>query len=582
MWVPQSEILAPFEFLNHNDGAASRRNEKDSGTLDCIVSIHVGLFGQEFRVVDLVLSAPMAHAMDETNDNGGGFSRNHDHDDKNDANDNDNAADNVAGVLDRLYGSEHFLVGLSPQYWACTPMLARDFQELVSVGGIDCFAATTSGSHDKIDQHDCPQGHSRFIPVSKCRLVGLIVDARPKNGSMQYLLDDGTGLVDCLVWNDNAAYTLPLLLPDSSDNDVSEGTDFEVGDVVEVHGKIRTVSAGPVTGTVSNEWNSVNKNNNKKSSARTTMMEKTPQRMDIRTGSVREVHATSVVKTVDEHQTRHWFDSLRFLQTIRPLLRPPQKQHKQQHSVLQPSPCRSRDCTNGVDLLRHHLKGRITEEVVSLSSAPDSVGPWQVFGPNCQCQLAYKEALLYCHCIATPERLDPNLVFRDALLYRLVELQDTFSTTTAAATTTDNDDQRHQPHDAFYFQYMAIATQDAKLQQTASLVAQQQQQQQKGNTSTAVSVTQQLFRKTFAHLRNDGIVHLVDEGTDTYMLLSKDRVLVPYVQQMTGNSPVWSATTAGGSKTHGHVQQFNEALRAVPSVKIHHVKRLLGVGYHNV
>ena len=128
--------------------------------------------------------------------------------------------DQTKAKLNALTGAEHFLIGLTPHYWAHIPMLIGDVHQLGLVNGVSCIVITQDvmhhdddddnqhGYHD--DDHDhaaaaavVPQ-HLQFIPVSKCTLVGVVVNVDHKsNGSILYLIDDGTGLMDCLQWNEN-------------------------------------------------------------------------------------------------------------------------------------------------------------------------------------------------------------------------------------------------------------------------------------------------------------------------------------------------------------------------------------------
>ena len=83
----------------------------------------------------------------------------------------------------------------------------------------------------------------------------------------------------------------------------------------------------------------------------------------------------------------------------------------------------------------------------------------------------------------------------------------------------DNDnDNDYVPRSALCFDY-AVLAQDDNLQAIARKVV--------SNTIDSNTNLQRLYMNTFRHLRKDGVVYLLDDGTDVYLLLSKDRVLLP-------------------------------------------------------
>ena len=80
------------------------------------------------------------------------------------------------------------------------------------------------------------------------------------------------------------------------------------------------------------------------------------------------------------------------------------------------------DASHILNLLGPHIQAQISD-LSNLPAADDHAGAWQLFGAHCQCRQSYKETLMYCHCIATKEALDPNLIFRDAVLNQLLQLE---------------------------------------------------------------------------------------------------------------------------------------------------------------
>ena len=82
------------------------------------------------------------------------------------------------------------------------------------------------------------------VPVSRCDVQGVIVNVERRAGSTLYLLDDGTGLLDCIRWEnyDDDVYTLPPLVGASETN--CAGPEYGVGDQVRIWGRIRLVYVG--------------------------------------------------------------------------------------------------------------------------------------------------------------------------------------------------------------------------------------------------------------------------------------------------------------------------------------------------
>lgn len=414
--------------------------------------------------------------------------------------------------IDTLSGAEHFLVGISPQYWSHTPMTIKSLNGLGLVDGIDCIVIenetrngssreVTGGNRADDTQSKCQRARigervsspvaerkkdARFIPVSKCELQGVIVNVeRKSNGSCIYLLDDGTGVVDCVYWADSAMYSLPSLLP----HDEEKGA-FLVGDMVRVFGKIKCVSIGGVCSSI-------------------TVHDRDWKVQDC----VREVHIASMSSLPLNSQTNHWLRCLQFArrasihETRADITKfPTITEDSDQLNFAEKKEMMTDPVRNGPDVLCL-IGPEIASKAVERSDLPapnDTYGAWRVFGVGCRCELSYLESLLYCHCQATVVSLDPHFKFRDAVLELLLRME-----------SAENSQLR--------FQYKVIVR-NASLQMAAA-------QAVVNERNTAMS-SDRLFMQTFAALRNDGIVSLLDNETDTYLLVSRAHVLEPHCKKL--------------------------------------------------
>jgi hypothetical protein len=155
-----------------------------------------------------------------------------------------------------------------------------------------------------------------------------------------------------------------------------------------------------------------------------------------------------------------------------------------------------------LELLGPQIQSQVHEKR-HLPSADDSFGAWRVFGASCRCKnLEYMSDLLYCHCKAKVEPLDPHFVFRDALLKTLLELQAS-----------------HQKK--LVFTYRQIKD-NQRLKDVA-----RKQATGAGNVDLFVD---RLLLNTFRALRHDGIIYLMDSKSDLYLFITRDKVLEPYVR----------------------------------------------------
>jgi hypothetical protein len=393
-------------------------------------------------------------------------------------------------TLNNLSGAEHFLIGISPQYWSHTPLSIRGLNELGLVDGMDCIVIhdcqTAKQNNDEEEICETKALETRFIPVSKCELHGVIVNMdRRSNGSFLYLLDDGTGVVDCLYWADNAMYSLPSLVPDDGSQ-----SEFRVGDLVRIFGKIKCVSIGSVRESI-----------------------KVHEQECKVHYCVREVHITKISRVPLNSQSNHWLKCLQFAR--RTLIRGTNvdtrgetarckgfdelNYHEQKRLV-------DDSVRNGPDVLRL-LGPEIASKVRDCSEFPapdDTCGAWRVFGAGCQCNLPYLDSLLYCHCQATVVPLDPHFKFRDAVLELLLKMES-------------------KENSQLRFHYKAIVNNESLQEAAAQAVA---------NERNESMSTDRLFIQTFAALRDDGVLSLLDRETDTYLLVSRAYVLDPHCKKL--------------------------------------------------
>jgi len=177
------------------------------------------------------------------------------------------------------------------------------------------------------------------------------------------------------------------------------------------------------------------------------------------------------------------------------------------------------------------LQKQIAQKMHLPSSEDTTTGAWRLFGAHCPCKGVVKEELLYCTCIARKEPLDPHFSYRTRLLQRLLEWLEE-----------ENGDNETDKKKALQFLYRRIAHEDKELCTLAR--------------SVAPMAHTQLVQNTFACLRQDGIVHIVDAESDSYLLLSRTHVLEPFIEASmtrTLDRPIW--------------------LQCVPSARLHVVRR---------
>jgi len=188
-------------------------------------------------------------------------------------------------------GLEHHLIGLSPQYWSYTPLFIADIETLHLINGVaNCLvippSITTTNPTTSTSTATAPTSETkkcqkikqnqktnpkpkRILPLSKCELIGIVTYVHEKsNRSTHYIVDDGTGSIDCVSWNTNDAdYNNAIVFPvkyrllptmtnmsslsscvtgweeDATDNTSGSGSgEVRVGDMVRILGWMKCVA----------------------------------------------------------------------------------------------------------------------------------------------------------------------------------------------------------------------------------------------------------------------------------------------------------------------------------------------------
>jgi len=184
----------------------------------------------------------------------------------------------------------------------------------------------------------------------------------------------------------------------------------------------------------------------------------------------------------------------------------------------------------------------------------------------CGCPLLY---FIYhfvdCHCQATTEPLDPFFRYRDCLLEELLRMERELPT--------DQDELR--------FQFFAIVNGSSDSSRRLNDISVREIMSSRGNSAAhtnsgrvSASEAQQLAIGTFRALRQDGIIHLLDHESDTYLLISCKRVLEPYIRKKLLSSTEFDAS----SRRRGQRPSY---LSKVPKARLDVVRRSLADKIHN-
>lgn len=442
---------------------------------------------------------------------------------------------------DAISDVDYRLIGLSPQYWSYTPLLIGDLIGLPLVNGVDCFISPstdaptktmrtglditkthgvgqsndTSGMNVEDDKpHDeepqMPQQNRsdhqswNIVPLSRVLIRGIAtaIDRRP-NGCTLIVVDDGTGSIDCRYWDDtqNDDSTFNLIQSDSMIK--RRFSRFIVGDSLEVMGKIKVLTAGSA-----NDQHNLSHHS-------TTLLE-------ARFGCVREIHASSVCLINDEQsmmanqqwsgEVVHWLKCMDFSQK-----------------------CKYSMVRTGKGFL-HVLGDEIFTSILS-----DEFGDFSSFEKTrrsennnvlkrkcCQTQNRIRAAFCYCHCEATLEALDPHFRYRDALLNRLLDMEAQLLYTSDSSFPVATEDcmdllgaQSDTMSPPLLFSFESIYK-DEELSSIAS--------DEVASTNVPAANAQRLVRRIFAAMTNDGILSLFDSEKDLYLLVSRTRIIEPFLK----------------------------------------------------
>jgi hypothetical protein len=470
-------------------------------------------------------------------------------------------ADEAAFGMAEFLGVEAFLVGISPMYWAHVPMSILDIHNLQLVHGVQCMKLLSSQSNNNNNNNNnikdaasCSDATAAttLVAVSKCSLVGMVVLVEQRPGSILFVLDDGTALVDCLLWMDKDSFELPSLTGEST---ATRGQDDcpHVGQMVRVLGRIECVSVQDVV----------------------------VGETSIQQHCIREIHVTLVEPIpVTSHAQPHSLnaESWHWLEYSR-------------HSDKNNGKCKMQ-MMNAHYILKHFLGPDIAAQVYrreALPSTHDKMAAWKLFGVACRCSsesLKYKDELLYCHCQATAlvnnsvnDDNDAGFVYRDALLNRLLELQaqQQQQQQQGQQQQSDNDcsngdgiEKQLQP---LQFHYKTVASDSQLLAvldsidmssstMASSLPLQQHQQQQQHHRRSRI------IQKTFAALRKDGILALLSVEADVYLLISRTFVLEPYIRMTTRQQQ---------NSTSSIVARCPDYLSNVPKARLEFVRRTMSL-----
>ena len=442
---------------------------------------------------------------------------------------------------------DYRVIGLSPQYWANTPLLVGDVLGLLLINGIDCLVSpppdvddvVSDDADDAEDHHDVPRKKKKrspkdedansswnILPLSRVLLRGIAttVERRP-HGCTLIVLDDGTGLVDCRLWDNSdagntSAYNLPALLPEHEPPNKREQCRFAVGDSLEVMGKIKVMTAGHIA----NNDNQCSILSDRNSAA-------TIPPLEVRYGCIREIHATSIC-VINDGPTKmanqwngeicHWLKCMKFNEQCKSM-------NDGRQIVIR----------NGKNILPL-LGEAIVSSILNNNGGNGSTGGSSNFDKRnvidrecCQTSRRFRNAFYYCHCEATLEVLDPTFRFRDALLNRLLDMESQLqhsSDSCFPSTTEDCMDLFGVPSDTdtppLLFAFESIFKDKELLVIASEIVA---------VTNLPEVNTQRLMRKVFMSLTNDGILSLFDVDEDVYVLLTCARVIEPYLRRSMDN-----------------------------------------------
>uniref|UniRef100_A0A7S3QJF5 CST complex subunit Stn1 N-terminal domain-containing protein n=1 Tax=Chaetoceros debilis TaxID=122233 RepID=A0A7S3QJF5_9STRA len=409
-------------------------------------------------------------------------------------------------VASNITPLSHSIVALSRAYHEYNPLFIETVHSLILLNGMDCIIGKSGVCEDK----QTSEGLTTYVlPVSKCEVAGIIQYYQEKsNGTYQLVVDDGSGLLDCFGWED------PVISELFEGAKYFDDRRFKVGCFIRIRGEIRVQAL--------KDKKSVQIDEGIICEGYTAIREVRIHSMEI----LHDFNAEAV----------HWLGCIQFRRRIgmKVSVEKGKELTKEEYGEILRVPI-----LNGLETL-HNLPQETRKRMISssdLSLHNDSPIRHdnenrcfiKYFGRYCTCNISYKESLLYCHCLASREQLDPELSFRDTLLKRLLDLE--MSNHTDSSLNFIREKCGGQKN-CLLFRFR-IAFQDEILKAVAKGVV--------SKTCDPTINLRRLYTKTFRHLRKDGILFLADEHEDVYMLLSKERVLVPSTVELKRISDVRSS-----------------------------------------
>ena len=417
----------------------------------------------------------------------------------------------------------HVLIAISKAYHEYNPLLIKTFNALLLLNGVNCITTNQNGGN-------------HVLPISKCEILGIVRLFQQKaNGSVLLILDDGTGICDCVGWI----------------NDFSKDIDrCGVGDVVRISGAIKVLSVKrrrliQINGISHEGWS-----------------------------CIRELRVHTIDIINDRHlEALHWLACVQFRKRIGSKIEPTSEDELLKMSVQ--SQIMNTPVLNGLETF-FTLPNEDKDHVLSTRGSVDyfvsSGGNDQFlikyFGRDCKCKMDYKDKLLYCHCLATLEPLDPKFLFRDFLLNMLLKMEARIGKDLVyeSASTAYSGGCRRKLQRKLEFKYRTTI-QNISLREIAKKVV--------SKTADPIINLRRLYSNTFRHLRNDGVIHLADSDADIYWLVSTERVLVPLV-----SSFEWERDCSSKNVPWNHVmKQVPEFLqKCVSAAKLNVVRKLIQFG----
>jgi len=396
--------------------------------------------------------------------------------------------------IQKFSSLSHSIVALSTAYQEYNPLFIKTLHSLVLLNGVDCIITKKQTHEGECERSQPIHGDGEFhvLPISKCILVGIITYCHYKaNGSVIMIIDDGTGFCDCIRWIDDEEFDR-----------------YQVGNLVKIQAAIKILSLA-----------------NKR---RVKVEDKVYEGWTC----VRELQIHSIHMVTDKNdEILHWLHCLQFRRRIGIPANEDLDVNRLNDMDFQKQ-IMSIPVHNGLETF-NLLSEKEQQFILVSRGMEDSFlvmdGDERLFkryyGRDCKCQMEYKDALLYCHCLATGEALDPEFLFRDALLNKLMAMESSMKGSLNGIPVGKSS---NLPRLEFF--YNSIFD-DADLQALARNIVHR--------TKDSDINIRRLYTNTFKHLRNDGVLSLLDANKDIYLLMSKERVLKPAILQLEIDNDQW-------------------------------------------